>query len=126
MKTLNRKRFDKWYSAYNILDHFDDLFEIILKGGDYMKVTGRVEIFKGENGLLAKITAFNSESKPTGAVYMPVRLPESCKCKEGQSLTVMVKDGFLNAVTSTGQTGTFTHLAMNIKDCEVLSIYEKE
>lgn len=92
-----------------------------------MKITGRIEVFKGRTGLLAKLSAFNKDGEFTGAVYMPVIVPEDVVIGDGETVTINVTDGYLNSVTSVNEEKeVFTHLSIRVVECEVLKVYKPE
>lgn len=92
-----------------------------------MKITGRIEVFQGKKGLLAKHTAFTAQGRPTGSVFVPIKLPEEILVKADETATINITEGYLNAVTSKDESGeNFTHFYINVKECEILSIYKKE
>ena len=91
-----------------------------------MKVTGKLEIFKNRNGYFtAVIKAWDEENNVTGKAFMDVALPEDVKVEDGQTLTLNVKKGYLNAVY-VGTDAPFTKLEINVVDCEVESVFPEE
>ncbi|MBO7732131.1 MAG: hypothetical protein J6S67_06255 [Methanobrevibacter sp.] len=88
-----------------------------------MLTTGRLEVFKNKNGYYtAVIKAWDSENNLKGKAFMNVELPEGTTCEDGQTLTLDVKEGYLNAVY-VGCDAPFTKLVINIVKAEVVSIY---
>ena len=93
-----------------------------------MKVTGKLEIFKNRNGYFtAVIKAWDEENNVTGKAFMDVALPEGIKVEDGQSLTLDVKEGYLNAVYVKAQKAenSFTKLKLNIVKCDVVDVFPK-
>lgn len=94
-----------------------------------MKISGRIEVFKGRVGLVGKIPAFDKDGNFTGAVYMPIELPslEGLEDIENGTYTIMIKDAYLNCSTAKNDQGEeFTHLHIRVVDCEVLDHWVKE
>lgn len=89
-----------------------------------MKLTGLIEVFQNKKGYVTGVfKAWNEESKEVlGKAYLDVNLPESVKIKEGQTLTLNVKEGYLNAIFVDTE-NAFTKLKINIVDCEVKSVF---
>ena len=92
-----------------------------------MQVTGKLEIFKNRNGYFTAVfKAWNDEDEVTGKAYMDVKLPDSVKVEDGQSLTLDVKEGYLNAVHVEAGEKSFDKLKINVVKCEVISVYPEE
>lgn len=92
-----------------------------------LKLSGTLEVFQNKKGYVTGVfKAWNEEAKEVlGKVYMDVKLPESVKIKEGQTLTLDVKTAYLDAVHVTGE-HEFTKLRINVVDCKVTSVYPEE
>ena len=91
-----------------------------------MQVTGKLEVFKNKNGYYtAVLKAFGDNNELKGKAFMSVKLPESVEAKDGQTLTLNVKKGYLNAVYI-GTDAPFTKLEINVVDCEVESVFPEE
>lgn len=92
-----------------------------------LKLTGTLEVFQNNRGYVTGVfKAWNDKTKQvTGKAYMDVTLPESVKIKEGQTLTLNVKEAYLNAVHVDGEKA-FTKLKINVVECEVTSVYPEE
>ena len=90
-----------------------------------MLVTGKLEIFKNKNGYLSAVfKAWNDDNEVTGKAYMDAKLPEDIKVEDGQSLTIEVKEGYLNAVHVDGE-NPFNKLKINVVKCDVLDVFPK-
>lgn len=89
-----------------------------------MKLTGTLEVFKNKNGYYTGVfKAWNEDSKELkGKAFMDVNLPEGVKVEDGQTLTLNVKEGYLNAVYVEAKE-PFTKLKINVVDCEVTKVY---
>ena len=91
-----------------------------------MKVTGRIEVFQGRNGLIGKIPAFDKDGNFTGAVYMPIEVKD-LEVPQGVTITLMLNDAFLNCSTAKKEDGIdFTHLHIRAVKYEELSRYEAQ
>lgn len=92
-----------------------------------LKITGKLEVFQNQKGYVTGvIKAWGEDNKSVaGKVFMDVNLPESVEVKEGQTLTLDVKAGFLNAVHVSGE-NAFTKLKINVVDCEVIKVFPEE
>ena len=90
-----------------------------------MKVTGKLEIFKNRNGYFtAVIKAWDEKNQVAGKAFMDVALPEGVKVEDGQSLTLDVKEGYLNAVYVKAE-NSFTKLKLNVVKCDVVDVFPK-
>ena len=89
-----------------------------------MKLSGLIEVFQNKKGYVTGVfKAWDEESKTVlGKAYLDVNLPESVKIEEGQTLTLNVKEGYLNAIFVDTE-NAFTKLKINIVDCEVKSVF---
>ena len=92
-----------------------------------LKLTGTLEVFQNKNGYVTGVMkAWNSDKKEVlGKAYLDVILPESVAVKEGQTLTLNVKEGYLNPVFVEGE-NSFTKLKINVVDCEIIRVYPEE
>lgn len=92
-----------------------------------LKLTGTLEVFQNQKGYVTGVMkAFDDESKQVlGKAYMDVTLPKDVTIQEGQTLTLNVKTGYLNAVHVAGE-NQFTKLKINVVDCEVIRVYPEE
>lgn len=92
-----------------------------------MKLVGNLEVFKNKNGYYTGVfKAWNEESKSVlGKAFMDVNLPENVECKDGQTLTINVKEGYLNAIYVDSK-DPFTKLKINVVDCEVVRVFPEE
>jgi len=92
-----------------------------------VKINGTLEVFQNQKGFVTGVfKAFDDETKKvTGKAYMDVSLPENVAIKEGQTLTLNVKAGYLNAIYVAG-TNPFTKLKIKVVDCEVIRVYPEE
>lgn len=88
-----------------------------------MLVTGRLEVFKNRNGYYtAVVKAWDNDNKKVlGKAFMDVSLPGNITCEEGQTLTLNVKEGWINAFYV--EKGDFTKLKLNINNAEVESVF---
>ena len=94
-----------------------------------MQVKGKLEIFKNRNGYFtAVIKAWGENKELQGKAFMDVALPEDLQVKDGQTLTLDVKEGYLNAVYVKAEKAenSFTKLKLNIVKCEVVDVFPKE
>ena len=92
-----------------------------------MKLTGKLEVFKNQNGYFTAVfKAWNDKNEVKGKAFMDVKLPESVQVKDGQTLTLDVKEAYLNAVHVEAGEKTFDKLKINVVDCEVISVYPEE
>ena len=90
-----------------------------------MKVTGKLEIFKNRNGYFtAVIKVWDEQNNVSGKAFMDVALPEGVKVEDGQSLTLDVKEGYLNAVYVKAE-NSFTKLKLNVVKCDVVDVFPK-
>ena len=84
-----------------------------------MQVTGKLEVFKNQNGYnTAVLKAFGDDNALKGKAFVSCKLPETVKIEDGQTLTLDVKKGYLNAVYI-GSDAPFTKLEINISECEI-------
>ena len=91
-----------------------------------MKISGRIELFKGRVGLVAKMPAFDKDGNYTGAVYMPIEVKD-LEVNESETYTIMLKDAYLNCSTAKNDEGEeFTHLHIRVVEYEVLDHWVKE
>ena len=91
-----------------------------------MQLTGKLEVFKNKNGYhTGVIKCWDDNNKVTGKAFVDVKLPESVEVKDGQSLTLDVKEGYLNAVYVEAKE-PFTKLRINVVECEVISVFPEE
>lgn len=89
-----------------------------------MKVTGKIEVFKGDKGFVGKLTAFNGKKQVTGALYLPIYV-SNLELNEKETATINLKEAFLNVVTSKNIKGEiFTHFCVNVKDYELLTTFK--
>lgn len=88
-----------------------------------MLVTGKLEVFKNENGYYtAVIKAWDKKNNLKGKAFMNVDLPDGMTCEDKQTLTIDVKEGYLNAVYI--ECGNpFTKLVLNIVKADIVSVY---
>ena len=89
-----------------------------------LKFSGRLEVFQNEKGYVTGVLkAWNEEEKKVlGKTYMDVRLPESVQVEKGQSLTLQVKTGYINAIYVSGDK-PFTKLQLAVAECEVVRVF---
>lgn len=92
-----------------------------------LKLTGTLEVFQNKKGYITGVMkAWDSENKQVlGKAYMDVNLPESVTIKEGQTLTLNVKEGYLNPVFVEGE-NSFTKIKINVVECEITKVYPEE
>ena len=91
-----------------------------------MLVTGKLEVFKNQNGYnTAVLKAFGDNNELKGKTFVSCKLPESVKIEDGQTLTLDVKKGYLNAVY-VGSDAPFTKLEINISECEVVKVFPEQ
>ena len=89
-----------------------------------LKLSGKLEVFQNQRGYVTGVfKAWEDETKKVlGKAFLDVNLPESVKVGKGQTLTLNVKTGYLNAVHCGGK-DPFTKLKINVVECEVLSVF---
>lgn len=88
-----------------------------------MLVTGKLEVFKNQNGYnTAVLKDFGDDNSVKGKAFISCKLPESVKIEDGQTLTLDVKKGYLNAVY-VGSDAPFTKLEINISECEIVKVF---
>lgn len=91
-----------------------------------MKLTGTLEVFKNSKGYFTGvIKAWDNEKHVLGKAYMDVSLPESVVIEDGQTLTLDVKEGYLNAVYVAGEKA-FTKVKISVKACDIISVFPKK
>lgn len=91
-----------------------------------MKITGRIEVFKGEKGLVAKATAFNGQGKATGSLYLPIFI-DDLEVQKNETWTIDLVNAYLNVVTSkTAKGEKFTHFCINVKEYKIVKTYKGE
>lgn len=92
-----------------------------------MRLSGTLEVFQNKKGYVTGVfKAWNEDKKEvTGKAFMDVTLPESIKIQEGQTLTLNVKEGYLNAIYVDVE-NAFTKLKINVVDCEVTKVFPEE
>ena len=92
-----------------------------------LKLTGTLEVFKNRNGYpTGVIKAWDNENKHVlGKAFMDVVLPKDVEIEEGQTLTLNVTEGYLNAVHVDGE-NAFTKLKINVVKCEVKSVFPEQ
>ena len=91
-----------------------------------MKLTGKLEVFKNQNGYItAVIKDFDDNKQVRGKAYVSAKLPDYVVVEDNNSLTLDVKEGYLNAVyVDTDK--PFTKLQINVVNCEVLNVFTPE
>ena len=91
-----------------------------------LKLTVTLEVFQNKRGYVTGVfKAWDDNKCVLGKAYMDVTLPKDVTIKEGQTLTLNVKTGYLNAVHVAGE-NQFTKLKINVVDCEVIRVYPEE
>ena len=92
-----------------------------------MKLSGTLEVFQNKKGYVTGVfKAWNEDSKEVlGKAFMDVNLPDSIKIEEGQTLTLNVKEGYLNAVYVKAE-NSFTKFKINVVDCEVKKVFPEQ
>lgn len=91
-----------------------------------LKITGTLEVFKNNRGYTTGVLkSFNDANQLTGRAYIDVTLPENVTVEEGQTLTLNVKTGYLNAVHVESE-NAFTKLKINVVECEITSVYPEK
>lgn len=96
-----------------------------------MLVTGKIEVFKNNRGYYTGVIkawdndlAHNGagDSHVLGKVFIDVNLPKDVEAKAGETLTLDVKEGYLNARHIAGE-NEFTKLAITIVKCDVVKTF---
>lgn len=92
-----------------------------------LKLKGTLEVFKNINGYpMGVIKAWDNENKNVlGKAFMDVVLPKDVTIEEGQTLTLDVKEGYLNAVHVDVE-NAFTKLKINVVKCEIKSVFPEQ
>ena len=92
-----------------------------------MKLTGILEVFKNKNGYVTGvIKAWDEDSKKVlGKAFMDVNLPKDVEIKDGQTLTLDVEEGYLNAYYVNSE-NPFTKLKINVVKCKIVDVFPKE
>lgn len=89
-----------------------------------LKLTGTLEVFKNRNGYTTGvIKAWDNENiHVLGKAFMDVTLPENVTIEEGQTLTLDVKEGYLNAVHVDCE-NAFTKVKINVVKCDIKAVF---
>lgn len=88
-----------------------------------LKLTGVLEVFKNKKGYITGvIKAWDDNKTLLGRTYMDVQLPEDVTVEEGQTLTLDIKEAYLNAIYVEGE-NAFTKLKLNIVKCDIKSVF---
>lgn len=92
-----------------------------------VKLSGTLEVFLNKRGYVTGVfKAWDEEAKQiTGKAYMDVALPDEIQIEEGQTLTLDLKQAYLNAVHVEGE-NAFTKLKIKVVECEVKSIFPEK
>lgn len=91
-----------------------------------LKLTGTLEVFQNKKGYVTGVMkAWDDNKTLVGKAYMDVNLPESISIEEGQTLTLDVKEAYLNAVHVEGE-NAFTKLKINVVEAEIKSIFPEK
>ena len=91
-----------------------------------LKLIGTLEVFQNKKGYVTGVMkAWDDNKALVGKAYMDVNLPESISIEEGQTLTLDVKEAYLNAVHVEGE-NAFTKLKINVVDAEIKSIFPEK
>ena len=97
-----------------------------------MKVSGLLEVFQNKNGFVTGVfNAWDSDEpnekhKILGKAYMDVRLPKDVQIKEGQTLTLDVKEGYLRVSHIVSNKVEFSKFVIYVKQCDVIRVYPEE
>lgn len=88
-----------------------------------LKLTGVLEVFKNKNGYITGvIKAWDDNKALLGKTYLSVSLPKDVTVEEGQTLTLDIKEAYLNAVYI-GTDAPFTKLEINVVKCDIKSVF---
>ena len=91
-----------------------------------IKLSGTLEVFQNKRGYVTGVfKAWDDNKCVLGKAYMDVVLPKEITIEEGQSLTLDVKEAYLNAIFVEGE-NAFTKLRINVVDCEVKSVFPEK
>lgn len=91
-----------------------------------LKLTGTLEVFQNKRGYVTGVfKAWDDNKCVLGKAYMDVNLPEEISIEEGQTLTLEVKEAYLNAIFVEGE-NAFTKLKINVVKCEVKSVFPEK
>lgn len=88
-----------------------------------MKLTGKIEVFKNAKGYITGIVPSIKDKKLLGKSFIQVYLPKDIEVKEGQTLTLNVKDAYLNSVHVENEQQSFEKLVVAVNEAEVISVY---
>ena len=92
-----------------------------------LKLTGTLEVFQNQRGYVTGVLkAWSDDKCLLGKAYMDVALPEEIKIEEGQTLTLDVKEAYLNAVHCGEGDKAFTKLKVNVVNAEVKAIFPEK
>lgn len=90
-----------------------------------MKIAGKIDVFQNKNGYAKGIIVAFREGKVESKTFIDVRLPEDVKLKEGQTLTLDVEEGYLNAVLVNAKEA-FTKLEISIVKAKVVKVFPED
>lgn len=92
-----------------------------------LKLTGTLEVFQNQRGYVTGVLkAWSDDKALLGKAYMDVALPEEIKVEEGQTLTLDVKEGYLNAVHCGEGEKAFTKVKINVVKADILSVFPEK
>lgn len=87
-----------------------------------MEVTGKIDLFKNKRGYVTGVLkSFNEEKKVSGKSFIDV---SGVVVKEGETLTIDVKKGYLNSIHVEGEKGGFDKFSLSIKEYDVVRSYQ--
>lgn len=88
-----------------------------------MKITGKIDLFKNQRGFVTgTIKCFDKENKLVGKSFIDV---VGVAVEEGETLTIDVKEGYLNSVHVEGKDSKFDKLCLNVKEYDIVKSYKK-
>ena len=87
-----------------------------------MKITGKIDVFQNKTGYAKGIIVGFKDGKPEAKVFLDVNLPDDIKPAEGQTLTLDVEEGYLNAVLVNSQE-PFTKLTISVVKAKIVKVF---
>ena len=97
-----------------------------------MKLSGLLEVFQNQKGYVTGVFKAwdsdepNEKHKVVGKAYMDVRLPKDVQIKEGQTLTLDVKEGYLRVEHIVSNKVEFSKFVISVANCDVVRVYPEE
>lgn len=86
-----------------------------------LKIEGNLEVFQNDKGYAISVIKAFEDKELLGKIFVDTKLPKGVELNKGETLTLNVKEGYLNAVHV--EAGQFTKLQINVVDCEVVKVF---